>query len=235
MKRQIILHGYLKELYDKPIEIVADTVAEAMRSLQQIKELRSDQPHPVTIGGVDSHAALFSRSDMEEIHVYPRTGGSIDNPFVQIVLGVTLIGIGIFAPGMIPFLSQAQLLMAGALMVTGGVLQLLAPTPEFNENDQRESKYLGATGNTVGIGTRIPIGYGFRRVPGHYLSFDVEAFDYDGENADSIEDGKSLYGGSGYFEFDKTTPVDGIGVVDPRFSSPTAAATGNDPVAGWSP
>lgn len=233
MKRKIILHGQLKDLYDETIEVTSDTIAEAMRALQQIEILKSTGPHPVYIEGVDDEISLYGVSEMSEIHVYPMTEGSGSNPLAQILIGVTLIAVGIFAPGIAAgLLSQSQLIIAGGLLVTGGLLQLLAPAPTIEED--KESKYIGASANTTAIGTRIPITYGFQKIYGHFLNFDVDAIDFDG-NQESVVVDKTVYGDSAYVEYDKTTTVDGIGVVDPRFASATAAATGNDPVAGWTP
>lgn len=177
-KKKIILHGYLKDLYAAPIEVEAATVAEAMRSLEQIPELQPEdgQPHPVVILGVESEMALYANTTMEEIHVHPRTGGGGGrNGIMQVLIGVALIAIGIWNPAFLASvgISSTQLFLAGGLMALGGILQMLAPKPD--EDDERTSNYLGATQNTVKIGTPIPLGYGTRKIGGHYLSFDVDA------------------------------------------------------------
>lgn len=230
--RKIILHGHLHDLYPEPIEVVADTVAEAMRSLQQIEAFSGEGPHPVRIEGIESEADLFSETDMEEIHVHPWTEGSSNNTFVQILIGATLIAVGVFTGGVLG-LTAGQLILSGALMVTGGLLALLAPTPAIETGEQGpSSKYLGAQTNTVQIGTRIPLVYGFRRLFGHYISYDVDAKDWDGTEYDDPQGDKATYGVVTQYNYDRTVTVDGLGVVDPRFASSVAAATGNDPVSG---
>ena len=99
--KKIILHGKLKELYDKPIEVEASTIAEAMRSLQFIPELQpaDGQPWPVTIQGVNSEIALYSETSQEEIHVYPRlSGGGGKAGLLEILLGITLIALSFVLP-----------------------------------------------------------------------------------------------------------------------------------------
>lgn len=178
-KKKIILHGYLKEKYPHPIEVEATTVAEAMRSLEQIEELQPEngEPHPVYIQGVDSEFALYSHTQMEEIHVHPHTGGGGGrNGLLQVLIGVALIAIGIWNPAFLAstgLISQSSLFLAGGLMVAGGLLQMLAPKPD--DADERTSNYLNAQGNTVAIGTPIPTGYGTAKIGGHFLSFDVDA------------------------------------------------------------
>lgn len=154
-------------------------MAEAMRSLEQIPELQPEngEPHPVIIQGVDSEFALYAHTTLEEIHVHPHTGGGGGrNGLLQILIGVALIAIGIWNPAFLAstgLLSANSLFLAGGLMVAGGILQMLAPKPD--DDEERTSNYLNAQGNTVGIGTPIPIGYGTAKIGGHFLSFDVDA------------------------------------------------------------
>jgi predicted phage tail protein len=210
MMKRIILHGHLKKLYDKPIEVEAETVAEAMSSLKFIPELqpKDGQPWPVTIQGVTTQPQLFAPSDMEEIHVYPRTGGAGGRGgLLQILLGVTLIAVALFFPGAYAAgtllgglgVTKGMLILTGAMMVLGGIMQMLMPVPETDSTEG--SLYLGAGVNTVRIGTRIPVLYGTRKIGGHYLSFNVDAKDIALEG-DPNEDAE---GKKNYFKYDHTT------------------------------
>ena len=232
MKR-IILHGKMKEAYSHPIEVEASTVAEAIQFLAQIPELqRDDGPWPVTIRGIDSQIALYAETDMEEIHVYPRLGGSGGKTgLFQILLGITLIGIGLINPAFLGAigLTKGTLILTGSMMVLGGIMQMLMPVPE--SDSQEGSLYLGAGVNTIKIGTRIPILYGTRKIGGHYLSFDVDAKDINLEG-DPNEDAE---GNPNYYQYDKvnlpvvTNPVSGkkLRVVPYRavYASPTPSAS----------
>lgn len=205
MMKRIILHGHLKKLYDKPIEVEASSVAEALRFLEQIPELQPEngQPWPVTVRGIDSQLKLFAETDVEEIHVHPRTGGSGGkNGLMQIIIGITLIALAFVLPTLAPALmstlglTKGMLVLSGAMMVLGGLVQMLMPVPETDSTEG--SLYLGAGVNTVKIGTRIPILYGTRKIGGHYLSFDVDAKDIalEGDPNEAAE------GKPNYFKYD---------------------------------
>jgi len=202
-----------------------------LRSLQFIPELQPEngQPYPVRIKGVKSEVQLFAKNPMDEIHVYPRAGGGGGKQgLMEVLLGVTLIGLAAFAPGVIAPLaeigiSRGMVGLFGLSLASGGLIQMLMPTPE---GDQAQgSKYLGSGGNTVMIGTRIPILYGTRKVGGHYLSYDIDAKDV------AIEaSGTETFTG-GYVEHD-ATPVQKA-VILPIYPSATPAST-NIPTSGWS-
>lgn len=231
-KKKIILHGHLAEKYPHEIVVEAATVAEALRSLETIEELRpaSGMPWPVTVREVDNEISLFSETSMEEIHVYPRTGGAKKGGLMQIVLGIVMIALAVTTGGFSLMgleITASQLFLTGGMMVLGGILQMMMPTPQGYEESET-SKYLNASGNTVKIGTRIPLAYGNNRLAGHYLSFDVDAKDWAGE--DEEEGTPSLVGESVYVEHDKT-PVDLV-PVNPVFDSPTLSPT-NVPTSGW--
>ena len=226
--KKIILHGSLKKLYSKPIEVEASTIAEAMRSLQFIPELQPEdgKPHPVTIRGVNSEIALYAETDQEEIHVYPLVGGAGGKGgLLQILLGITLIALAFVLPatalGATLGLTRGTMLLTGAMMVLGGLLQILMPVPETDSSEG--SMYLGAGVNTVRIGTRIPIIYGTRRVGGHYLSFDVDAKDIalEGDPNEATE------GRPNYFQYDRVAVP--IAPYRPVYGSPTPTPT-NIPV-----
>lgn len=231
MMKRIILHGHLKKLYDKPIEVEAHSVAEAIKVLQYIPELKpkNGQPWPVTIQGVESDIALFSNTDVEEIHVYPRRGGGGGRSgLLQIIIGITLIAIAIIAPtaalavlGKVG-ITQGMLALTGAMMVLGGIMQMLMPVPD---KDSESSLYLGASVNTVRIGTPIPVLYGTRKVGGQFLSFDVDAKDI----ALTGDPNEAAEGKRNYYKYDATSGIS-IPPLRPVYSSPTPSNT-NIPVA----
>lgn len=259
-KKTIILYGHLAKKYPHKIEVEAASVAEAIRSLSTIEELTppDGRPWPVTVRGVTNEIALYSDTDLEEIHVFPQTGGAKRGGFLQVLLGIAIVALAfLVGPAGWLGLSQGAMFLTGGLMALGGVLQLLLPTPQgVDNNPQEASKYLGASANTVKIGTRIPLAYGNNRLGGHYLSFDVDAFDQ-GTSADSEVGAGTLatfpiavnsfsYNGnpeapvvtveeeivtSGvYVEFDKTTVP--MTPINPVFSG-SVTSPSNVPVSGW--
>jgi predicted phage tail protein len=247
-KKKIILHGFLADLYPHAIEVEATTISEAIRSLSQIPELApvDGQPIPVTIRDVNSEIALFSVTTMTDIHVYPRTGGAGgDNGLTQILIGIALIAVAVFAPTLFPALggliTATSVATAGAMMVLGGVMQMLTPMPEAasGSTDER-SNYLGANQNTVKIGTNIPLAYGNVKMSGHYLSFDVDSKDDAGISSlvneagvsllDGVETDEVTFGDVFYFEYDRT-PVQKA-LVNPIYAGSVASPT-NVPTSAW--
>jgi predicted phage tail protein len=107
-------------------------------------------------------------------------------------VGVVLIGVAFYlggaalaGPTLFGTTTVSSLMFNfGLSLVMGGLLEMLSPAPKMDSSgnaasDPEASKYLGATQNTVKIGTRIPLLYGRHIAYGHYISFDVDAFDVD--------------------------------------------------------
>lgn len=233
MKKKIILHGYLGQLYPHDIEVEAATVADAIRSLQQIPELTAGgRPHPVRITDVESEIALYSPTEMSEIHVHPMTGGGGGNKqtWTQIAIGAVLIGIALINPtfaysiGKMTLLSSSAMFWAGAGLVLGGALQLLAPEDEENN---RQSNVLAGDKNTVALGTPITLAYGFAKLGGQYLSFDVDAVTTSGDPNPSANPETSEIR---YVEHDKTPAP--WAVLLPRYNSKTTGPL-NVPASNW--
>lgn len=259
MMKRIILHGHLADKYPHTIEVEAKTVAEAVSSLEQIPELRPEdgRPHRIRIDGVDTDIALYAEESPDELHIHPFEGGSGgNNGLGQVLLGVALVAVGIWNPVFLGAvgLTQGTLLLSGGLMALGGLAQMLTPMPEFDtdQGEQQSSRYLGASQNTVAIGTNIPLAYGIMKLGGHYLSFDVDAADRS-SNADSsgavtiettwpaLSDLGNVVGtdssgtiqvGRDVYQFYDRPPVE-IPVLLPVFSSGTPDPT-NSPASAFS-
>lgn len=174
----MFLHGPLKKLHDGPIEVVADTIAEAIKIVTS--QIAGFAPNAVTgykrlqVAGVDKLEDFFREDDREEIHLMPAFNGGKQGGFLQILIGAVLIAAS-FIPGL---QFMAPLLMkVGVMLLLGGILQLLSAPPRDRGQESIKSHYLGSPKNTVAIGTRIPILYGKRKIGGHYLSFNISAVD----------------------------------------------------------
>lgn len=255
MRKRIILHGHLAEKHPDPIEVEADTIAEALEALVQYPELAHPpgEPWPVRIKGVESREDLYSVTPVEEIHVYPRTGGGGGGRGVlQTLLGVVLIAISIFQPMALAALqlNYGTMFLTGALMLTGGLLQMLMPMPETDESASKSSSILRGASNTTKIGTPIPLAYGNQPLYGHYLSFDVDAKEWSEDNTEfdklvSDLPGKSttvgvhpVPGGSNssggtqgvYVEYDR--PLVPYTLVNPVFQFQDTGPS-NIPTSGW--
>lgn len=231
MKKTIILHGYLADLHPHDIEVEATTVAEAVRALQQIPALAENGPHPVQIDDVETEVALFSETSMSEIHIRPRMGGGGGNKgsWAQIALGVVMVAVAVANPALaIGGFGIAQgLFTTGIMMTLGGVTQLLAPTEREEEQRQKRSFAITGDRNTVALGTPVPLAYGFNKLGGHFLSFDVDAVASSGE---SDVDKNPSTAEIKVVEHDKTSV--GWAVLLPRFTSATPGP-GNIPTSNW--
>lgn len=181
--RRVHLHGYLAAFHDGPITIAGNTIADIVESITRQLPGFAPRPHlgrhRIKVVGRETLESLYAPlGDQVDIHIVPQLGGGKSGGLGQILLGVALIGIGIFTFGATSFWGS-MLLKVGALAVLGGVTALLAPTPE-NDTNTDQSRYLGSPKNTVSIGTRIPILYGEDRVYGQFLSFDINAREFKG-------------------------------------------------------
>jgi predicted phage tail protein len=175
MRRRIYLHGALKEIHEGPIEVVASTVAEAVKRVtMQLKGFRPTAKggyRRIKVVGYDRLEDLFVEGG-EEIHLIPQLNGGKAGGFFQILLGAALIGVGLLTSAAGFGLLGSMMMKVGVLLLIGGILQLLQ-VPQAN-SPTNKSHYLGSPQNTVEIGTPIPILYGRRKVGGQILSLTTE-------------------------------------------------------------
>ena len=194
-KIKVVPHGYLKGILPE-MEMSGFSVAEIINGISQqfpnLKTAFNQERHCISIPGFDSIDKLTGpiSKKVNEIHLVPTMAGG-KSGFFQIILGVVLVATalwlapaGIGTAGSLFSISSASLLKTGIFMILGGLLQLMSPQPHTESGnagagaaDPAASKYLGATQNTVKIGTRIPLLYGKHIAYGQYLSFDVDAKD----------------------------------------------------------
>ena len=188
------MHGPYREAHGGPIEVVADTLREAIALVTtQLPFFTPDLSgrKRIRVRGCDTLESL-DQVGPEEIHIYPALMGGKNGGFAQIVIGAVLfIGAAISTggasiPAMLSALAEAgfvtQAIAAmGIGMMVGGLIQVLMPTPTVDSpsgSDSVEgSKYLGARGNTTKVGTRIALLFGEDKIFGHILSFNVDAKD----------------------------------------------------------
>lgn len=191
---KIILHGSLKKLWDKPIEISANTVAEAVNGMCKMTKAfnvkMGQQRHILAIKGYNTKESLYEPipEDLEELHIFPAfvgLGGARKGAFIQIVIGIVLIAVAIINPAFLALSKTAISVLSstGIGMIAGGLIGMLQKQPRIDTGgvqggEVESSKYLGSNQNTVRIGTRIPIIYGRAKAGGHYISFDVDASDF---------------------------------------------------------
>lgn len=183
MLHKVYLHGNLRSLHEGPIEVAADTVAEILKAISlQLPGFRPNAIRGykrVKVAGFDTVQSLFTVTEQEDIHIFPQFCGGKQGGFIQIAIGALLVAASFMTGGTALAAIQPLLLQTGALLIVGGLLQLISAPgrDKKNESSQNKSYYLGSPKNTVEIGTRIPILYGRRRIGGHYLSFNISSVD----------------------------------------------------------
>lgn len=184
MTIKIVLHGAIRAALGGLKEFVCEarTPAEAINAL--FSQVKPTPPEPgkkwlLSIAGCNSRQALYSPIQGDTLHVMPAMVGAGDKlgAIIQIAVAVVLIAVALWNP--LGWTAVASYMLgAGIALAAGGLIQLLMPQPKLDSGStdtQEQSRYLGAAGNTVDSGTRIPIGYGRDKLWGHYVHFDVEA------------------------------------------------------------
>ena len=178
---RVHLHGPFAEFHPGPIEVVCDTAWGAIELV--VNQLKGFIPDihgrkRCQAVGFTTLERLKAAIDVDDIHIMPamtfgKTGG-----IVQTIIGAVLFVVGavlMFVPGMQGF--GMNLMMMGASMMIGGIIQMLSPQPQVGTDNQIRSKYLPGGGNTVAIGTPIPLLYGMFRCSGQILSLNVDSQD----------------------------------------------------------
>lgn len=197
--RKVFLYGKLKKLTGRDyVELSGSSVFELVEGV--CANFRTElSPSPgkpkivCRIRGFDSEEDLHRTllSDETEIHLYPTLmgGGGSNGGLLKVIVGVVLVAVvawaivatggtlGLAALGNLTSFGS-MMLMTGAGLIVGGLLDMLMPQPKLDlsaSNDLESSKYLGANGNTIKIGTCIPILVGRHRAHGHFISFNVDS------------------------------------------------------------
>jgi predicted phage tail protein len=198
MKRSVHLHGVLAEKYGKTYDLDVATAGEAIRALSaNFPEFRRDIAegawHVVRGEDIDSGIAL----DVDQVlgfklgrgtlHIVPYVAGSKRGGLLKVVLGVALVGLGLwmgFGTAVVAGAAQGSVLgsitygnlaMLGASVALAGVSQLLAPEAETGETES--SFAFAGPGSAYEQGSPVPLVYGFGVITGTVLvsgGIDVE-------------------------------------------------------------
>ena len=189
MQVKIFLHGHLRDKIRKDfVETEAGTVMDALQFLAFT--YKEDLKVPLDIGRWKIKVKDYECKDSwciplreSELHIYPvfRTA---KGSWATIAIGAlmiigSLVTGGALGAAMAATIGSTGLTVGGVVFSTGvaivlsGIMNLLFPTPKLDTGKSSDSKYLGAQGNTVAVGTRIPFGYGIFKVAGHYISYNV--------------------------------------------------------------
>lgn len=173
---KIVLHGFLKDRYQS-FAVGASTPAEAIEGWSRQAGL-GDLPigkRPL-VQVLNHDKSLFQKTSDTEIHLVPAMfgGGAV----ARIAIGAVMVVAG----AILTFSGMPQfgipLIMSGAGMMIGGVMQLFNKTPKVGKSEDPDpSKYIGSGKNTTAIGTLMGMGGGRMRIGGQFLSVQVDSSD----------------------------------------------------------
>lgn len=140
----------------------------------------------IRVLGFETVSLLFEKSETRDLHIVPAFSGG-KSALISILVGaalialsftgigeILLVGAGALGAGSAAITVGSILFGVGVSVILGGLTQLLFPT-KLADQKLDDNNYLGAPGNTVAAGTRIPLIFGTVMVYGHYLSENVDA------------------------------------------------------------
>jgi predicted phage tail protein len=195
MLRKIKLYGQLaKFIGSRVLEADVATAAEAVRMLAAnfpgLEKHMADQHYRVTVGSYDlTLDEIHDPAGQQDIMIVPVIAGA--GAAGRIILGVALIALsfvsfGGTAPAAIgllglakPVLLSSVLFKVGALLVLGGVAQLLSPVPTIpqgagSDNDPRKTFNFSGIQQTSRQGVPVPCVYGLTLVGSVVISAGVD-------------------------------------------------------------
>lgn len=165
--RTVKLYGPMRRRFGREYELNVSSPAEAIRALcvqvPGFKKYLFDSKaaglaFAVFIGRRNiTEDGLHDPVGDDEIRIAPIIEGSKRGGVLNIILGIILIVVGVYT-------GNAQLIYSGAVMVIGGVVQMLAPQPKGlgakdDPNNQPSYSMNGAV-NTQAQGNPVPLAYG---------------------------------------------------------------------------
>ncbi len=180
--KTIRFHGVLRKKFGKEWRLEVNSVQDAMRLLAvQIEGLEQFLLNAHHNGlrfsiFIDKRQTLSEKEvDMnlgtELIRIVPIVEGA-GGGLLQTVLGVVMLGIGVFTFGVGTAVGMA-LIGAGAGMFVGGIAQMLMPkttAQDANSDGNRANHGFGSAVTTVAQGNPVAILYGEREVGGFIIS-----------------------------------------------------------------
>lgn len=191
MLRKIKLYGQLaKFIGSRVLEADVATAAEAVRMLAAnfpgLEKHMADQHYRVTVGTYDlTLDEIHDPAGQQDIMIVPVIAGA--GAVGRILLGAALI-VGAFFTGgatiglfglAAPVLVSSVLFKVGALLLLGGVAQLLSPVPTIpqgagSDNDPRKTFNFSGIQQTSRQGVPVPCVYGLTLVGSVVISAGVD-------------------------------------------------------------
>lgn len=189
--RKVILYGRLGKMFGRVHHLAVESVAEAVRALDAnfpgmagfSAHLRKYSAPGYTVRVDDVYQSkdeLHMQSD-GAIRIAPVTRGSGKNGGVlQVILGIILVVVAWYNPAGWTMLGVSikagSVMMLGASMILGGVIQMINKPPGFDMKERPEAKasysYDGVV-NTSHQANPVPVCYGRVRVGSQVVSASI--------------------------------------------------------------
>ena len=182
-QRTIRLYGVLGAVFGREFKLSVESPKEAIRALCVIvpgfeRYLNTSKQRGLTYAVFSGKRNLITDElgmdkGYEDIRIAPVVIGSKKAGLLQTILGVVLVVVSIWMPGL-SIAASNLLFSAGAAMTLGGVVQMLSPQPgglaSKQDADNRASYAFGGVTNTTAQGNPVPLLYGRRRIGGAIIS-----------------------------------------------------------------
>lgn len=166
--KTIRLYGKLGATFGRVHRLAVKNAAEAVRALSIVipgfeKYLQeSSCKYAVFNGKQNLSPDQFAQpSGADEIRIAPVPAGAKNSGGWMVVLGVVLVAVGFFVPGLGAV--GTAMIYGGVAMAAAGAVLMLSPQPQSanaNSVENRPSYAFNGPVNTIAQGNCVPIGYG---------------------------------------------------------------------------
>lgn len=192
--KTIRLYGVLGTTFGRVHRLAVDSPQEAIKALCTVipglqKFILESKEHGLTYAIFEGRRNL-SKDDLplaangNDIRIAPVIIGSKKAGIFQTILGAVLVVVGAvmtYMSGGVASPLAAGMMMSGASMMLGGVIQMLSPMQgglaSRQDPDNKPSFAFGGPVNTIAQGNPVPILYGKRRIGGAIISAGIYAED----------------------------------------------------------
>ncbi|MFS4412454.1 tail assembly protein [Providencia sp. T47] len=176
--KTIRLYGQLGTLFGREHKLAINSPREAIKALSVLYEgfeqFLANAHLKGLVFAVFKGKRNISEDELnldtsEEIRIAPVIKGSKRGGFFQTVLGIAMIGLAVWNPAFLAMsaTTNSALMLGGAAMAIGGVVQMLSPQPRGlsmrQDADNKPSYAFGGAVNTTAQGNPVPLLYGLGR------------------------------------------------------------------------
>ncbi|MGF7419784.1 tail assembly protein [Providencia rettgeri] len=176
--KTIRLYGQLGTLFGREHKLAINSPREAIKALSVLYEGFEQFLANAHLKGLEFAVFKGKRNisedelnldTSEEIRIAPVIKGSKRGGFFQTVLGIAMIGLAVWNPAFLAMsaTTNSALMLGGAAMAIGGVVQMLSPQPRGlsirQDADNKPSYAFGGAVNTTAQGNPVPLLYGLGR------------------------------------------------------------------------